>query len=101
MSTQALVMALCIGAAAIAPWIDHRFPKLAPPHVGYAFLHFLSAKCALHALPPALDATIARGGATWAMIGLFVFVVPVFVYTWLTWFWALKLMLDPFRRRFG
>jgi hypothetical protein len=35
------------------------------------------------------------------MIGIFVFVMPVFVYTWLTWFWALKLMVDPIRRRFG
>ena len=42
-STQSFIIAVGIGAAALAFWVDARFPRLAPQDQAFAFAHVLAA----------------------------------------------------------
>jgi hypothetical protein len=101
MSMFELLVVMDISAAVLAPWIDYRFRRFAPDNLSAVFLHFLLAKASLAALVPAVDATAGRGGVGWSLVALFGFILPVFVYAWLTWFWALKLVFSTLRGRFN
>jgi hypothetical protein len=79
-----LMMALVLGAGAIALWFDVRFPQLAPRGLVTRLVSAAAATVALAGLP--VSATI------FSLVGLF---VPALAVMFLTTIWLLRLVADP------
>jgi hypothetical protein len=96
-----LVIALAVGAAALAMWIELRFPNLSPKTPGYAFLHILGALLACKLVPAGIAVTAGRGTLEGMMAGLFFVGLPVILYVWLSLLWLAKLITSELKSRYG
>jgi len=78
------------GAAAIAFWIDARFPRLAPSEIMPAMVHLFAAALANSLLDErlALAAASLPHGRLLAVLGV---VLPLVVYVALAAIWVLKI----------
>jgi hypothetical protein len=79
-----LMIALVLGAGALALWFDVRFPNLAPSGLVPRLVSAAAATVALAALP--ISATVL------SLVGLF---VPGLAVMFLTTIWLLRLVADP------
>jgi hypothetical protein len=79
-----LMMALVLGAGALALWFDVRFPKLAPHGLVTRLVSAAAATVALAALP--VSATVL------SLVGVF---VPAMAVMFLTSLWLLRLVAEP------
>ena len=93
MTTHGLVLALAMGAGAIALWLDARFKARGPLTVRRTFAHVAVSMLFLQ-LSPALVVLVVAAGESPArkMIALFVVLLPALVYVWLSSIWLLKLL---------
>ena len=86
MSVNAFIAATGVAAAALALWIEVRFPKLGPERVLSGLFHLLVASLAAHVVvPAALDSTTNK------VVGVFAFALPALIYVFLTAIWIMKL----------
>ena len=84
MSNGTFALALVVGAALIALWLDVRAPKLAPVGVQRIVLHALLAWVLIELLP-------GGGGSvlfTWVVV--FAAALPALVYSFLVSIWLIK-----------
>ena len=79
-----LLIALVVGAGALALWFDVRFPRLAPPGLVSRLVSAAAATVALGALP--VSATV------FSLVGVF---VPGLAVMFLTAIWLLRLVAEP------
>jgi Fe2+ transport system protein B len=96
-----VIVAFAIGAAAIAVWIELRFPNLSPKSPGYAFLHIVGAYVACNLTPLGMSLTAGRGTIPSMMAGLFLVAFPVILYVWLSLLWLTKLITSELKGRYG
>jgi hypothetical protein len=97
MTTETFLLALGVGSALIAFWLVVRFPDRAPGDFPRALLH-VGAAIAIGWFAGDVFALVARHGLAVAFGGIFVIVLPVLVYTFLSAAWFLKLAHDMFAR---
>jgi len=96
MSVHAYIIAFAVGAAAIAAWIDTRFPKLAPTHLRLALAHVIGA-CVIANLVMATG-LIGAGESPMRMTsGLLLVALPILVYEFLAGVWTIKVLQAAFR----
>jgi antibiotic biosynthesis monooxygenase (ABM) superfamily enzyme len=91
MTTNNLLIAFGVGSAFIAFWFAARFPDRGPGDFNRALLHALVAFVISWAVPSFTSPLMAQGLST-AMLALFVVVLPVLFYTFLSCAWVLKLL---------
>jgi len=91
-SVQAFVLCLAIGAAAIALWLDVRFPRLGAGAWRRVFCHLVAAMLFIHLVMPRLAAAVRDSGTPGAFevtaIGV---TLPAITYLFLASVWLLKL----------
>lgn len=97
MTNQGLVVAIVLGAAVIAVWLDWR-PAARMPRSGRRIvLHMLAALVATALVPLPMILLETNESPTRALLALFAFVLPVFVYDFLASIWLLKLLQSLLR----
>jgi hypothetical protein len=84
MSNGTFVLALALGAGALALWLHARFPALAPERLGRTIVHAVAAFVLLQLLP-GVGQSVAG-----IFLGVFLFVLPGLVYALLCSLWMIK-----------
>ena len=97
MSPQLFGVALVVGAAALAAWMDVRVPRLAPGGAQRVILHAAGSMVLLHFVAGAIG-PIAAGPKLLVLFGLLGFALPALAYSFLTGIWAIKLFTDAYGR---
>lgn len=93
MSPETATLLFAVGAAALALWVDVRFPKLGPPSLplGFAF-HVAAVLLVCRVLVPSGVAATSGTSPALTLIGLFAIALPGLVYVFLVGVWTLKLV---------
>jgi hypothetical protein len=100
MSPGILALFLALGAAAIAVWIDVRFPGLAPETLRANFVHAAVAFVALTVVPVVVDPLLSNGHSLVVqLLALFGIVFAVLVYAFLAFTWLAKPLASGLPRR--
>jgi hypothetical protein len=91
-TTSTLVLALTVGAAALALWTYVRFDARGPEGVGASVLHVAAALVLVNAVGPLLMQPIVGDGKSVlrTLVALFAVFLPPLVYTFLSGLWALS-----------
>ena len=97
MTTHGLVVAFVLGAAVIAGWVHFRRAGRMPESGRRIALHVLAALIATAVVPLIMRRAGTHDSVPVAMIALFLLVLPMFVYNFLTWLWLLKLLQQRLR----
>lgn len=79
-----------LGAAAIALWIDARFPGLAPRDLGRAVLHCIASVAVGYATTPAFQALVSNEDPRSTLLAVFALGFPSVVYCLLAGLWLIK-----------
>jgi len=100
MTVSQFLIALALGAGAIALWINHRFPKLAPERLGVAIIHVGIAMVVGQAIFPAIDLLFTANLPPMARAAVLTFVVglPALVYALLASIWVILIAQGAFSR---
>jgi hypothetical protein len=100
MSPAIFALFLALGAAAIAVWIDVRFPGLAPVTLRANFVHTALAFVALTIVPVVIDPMFSNGQPLIVqLVALFGIVFAVLVYAFLAFTWLAKPLASGLPRR--
>jgi hypothetical protein len=90
-SVGLVVMLIAVGAAAIALWIDVRFPGIAPREARGILLHAVLAVAAGQLLvPPTLRFLTELESAPLILAGVFGVAFPTIIYALLVGVWTIK-----------
>jgi hypothetical protein len=97
-----IVVLIALGAAAIALWVDVRFPGIAPRNVRGILIHAALAVAAGQLLAPA-GLNFVRGleSHVLTLVGVFGVAFPAIIYAMLVGVWTIKTAqnhLGPFQR---
>ena len=84
MSSSMFLVALLVGAAALAMWIHARFPALAPEQFGKTLLHTGVAFALLRLMPGGVESPVI------AFVTIVLLVVPALSYALLCSIWMLR-----------
>ena len=96
MSIQAFAIAFLFGAAAVALWVDHRFPEIAPSDLSRALLRTIIVIAASQLLfPPVWEAALARSPA---LVAVFSVAFPVLTLVLLCAIWSIRQLQEKLRR---
>jgi hypothetical protein len=94
------LIAITLGAGAIALWINFRFPKLAPEGMRPAIIHVGAAMLVGEILVPALHSLIPDvNPVARALITTFLLGLPALVYALLTSIWVIRVAQGALLRR--
>jgi hypothetical protein len=86
-----VLMLICLGAAAIALWIDVRFPGIAPRALVGIVVHvFLALGVGKLVVPAGMDALLEAGSASLALVAVFGIAFPALMYAFLVAVWTIK-----------
>ena len=99
MSNQGLVASMVVGAALLALWLDFRLAERMPRSGRRVLFHTVAALVATTLLPLPMVALATQHSPARALVALFAFVLPAFVYSFLTWIWLVKLLQSFLRTR--
>jgi hypothetical protein len=87
-TVQTFGVAFLLGAAAVALWVDARFPALAPADLRRALGRTALAIVASRVLfPPAWEAALARGSV---LVALFAIALPCLTCVLLSTIWSIR-----------
>jgi hypothetical protein len=95
MSLDNFLLALGVGSALIALWLVVRFPDKTPDSYGVALLHVCVA---LLLGPAAAHLTPVVWNRGYPLAAIFLVLLPVLIYTFLTGAWFFKLANDTLQR---
>lgn len=84
MSDGTFVLALALGAGALALWLHARFPSLAPERLGRTIAHAVAAFVLLQLLPGVGESVAG------ILLGVFLFVLPALVYALICSIWMIQ-----------
>ena len=93
-STQAFVMILSVGAAALALWIVVRLPQLGPRDLRWALLHILLSIAVGYLIAPLIRGVTAIGVPGPAYVGTFAFALPALTYMFMAAAWLMRVVRD-------
>lgn len=99
LSAQLFAFCFLGGAAAVALWIDVRFPRLAPQSIRGATLHIGATLVVAQILVPLATAALT-GSRALALLATFAVGFPSLVYSLLAAIWVLRLAHAGLRGRF-
>jgi hypothetical protein len=100
MTVHQFLMVLTVGAAAIALWINARFPKLAPDGIRTAIIHVGAAMLVGQVLLPSLTDVIPGSNPVMrALVITFILGLPALVYTLLASIWVIRIAQGALLRR--
>jgi hypothetical protein len=101
MTVTQFLVALALGAGAIALWINNRFPGLAPGRMVVAFIHVGIAMVIGMALVPAIDAFVEASVSPLmrAIVITFLVGLPALVYALLTSIWIIFIAQSAMKMR--
>jgi hypothetical protein len=101
MTAQELVVAIAIGAAAVALWLDARLKSRKPASTAWIAVHLFASVLALSVMPLFVKLVVAGTGEPVRVIAaVLLLVLPAFTYCWLSAIWLLRLLQDATRIRF-
>jgi hypothetical protein len=87
-----------LAAAALALWVDARFPGLTPPDLRRVLVHLAVTFVVGHLVSPILSGAIIDTGIPLARLSaLMLVILPGLVYGSLCVIWLVKLAQDPLR----
>jgi hypothetical protein len=89
MSSGSFAIALGVGAALLAFWVQYRFPKLAPQTAGWAILH-LVVTMVLADITKTAFTSVEFDPAT-AMALVFGLALPTLVYAFVAGMWIIRI----------
>ena len=99
MTGSEFLIALTLGAAALALWINFRFPGIAPAEIRTAILHVAAALVVGQALVPLLHSLLLDlSPVLQAMVMTFLIGLPALIYSLLSSIWIIRLAQAAFRR---
>jgi hypothetical protein len=97
-STHAFLIVFAAGAAALALWVDRRFPGLSPESIRASFLHVgVSIAVGQLLVPLAIKAAAGTGSPELVLVVVFGVALPALVYGFLAAFWVMKLLAGQLR----
>jgi hypothetical protein len=101
MTVTQFLVALALGAGAIALWINNRFPGLAPGRMVVAFIHVGIAMVIGMALVPAIDAFVEASVSPLmrAIVITFLVGLPALIYALLTSIWIIFIAQSAMKMR--
>jgi len=92
------IVLVLLGGAAIAFWIETRFPKLAPRELRTTLIHVGASLVAAQLIVPVLMHYTAAGeSAVRILLAIFVVAFPSLTYSLLASIWAIKLFQGMLR----
>jgi hypothetical protein len=97
MTPQSLVLAIALGAAVIALWVDVRFPRLAPQDFRRAIMHVVAALVTAQAILMSGATDVIAGSPVTMMAATMLVALPVLIYEFLAAVWIIKLAQAMFR----
>jgi len=101
MTAEELVLAIAIGAAAVAFWLDARLESRRPFTAAWTAVHLCASMLALSVMPLFVKLLVAGTGEPIRVIAATVLLVlPAFTYCWLSVIWLLRLLQGLTRVRF-
>jgi hypothetical protein len=99
MKASEFLIALTLGAGALALWINVRFPRIAPGELRTAIIHVGAALLVGQALVPLVHASLPDMSAVvQALIMTFLIGLPALVYSLLSSIWIIRLAQAAIRR---
>ena len=101
MTVTQFLVALALGAGAIALWINNRFPGIAPGRIPIVMVHVGVAMVIGIAVIPAIDAFVQASLSPLmrAIVITFVVGLPALVYALLTSIWVILIAQGAMRMR--
>jgi hypothetical protein len=90
-SPVAFIGCIAVGSAAIALWVDVRFPKLMPWNLKKLLVHVVAALVVVYAVGPGMDAVDRLGLPSGHLTSIFTVALPVLVYEFLVGAWLIRL----------
>jgi hypothetical protein len=95
-SIQAFAIAFLFGASAVALWVDHRFPDIAPSDLSRALLRTILVIGASRLLfTPVWEAALARSPA---VVAVFSVAFPVLTLVLLCAIWSIRQLQEKMRQ---
>src|ERR1051325_9615008 len=96
MTMYAFAIAFLFGAAAVALWVDQRFPSIAPTDLARALLRTIVVIAASQLLfPPVWEAALARSPA---LVAVFSVAFPLLTLVLLCAIWSIRQLQEMMRR---
>ena len=100
MTVHQFLMALTLGAGAIALWINFRFPKLAPDEIRTAVIHIGAAILVGQVMLPGLiEAVPGSNPVMRALVTTFILGLPALIYALLASIWVIRIAQGALLRR--
>jgi len=91
MDPHGLVLALFLGAAVIALWVEIRFAERGPTSLSRILVHVIVAVLVLRVAMVAVQVMVGPDAAQ-TMIALFAVVLPALVYVFVTTLWVMRMV---------
>lgn len=91
MSIQVFLVCLAIGSAAVALWVNVRFPKLMPWSLRRLLVHLILAFVVVKSVSPAMDWVAGSGVPAAGLTSIFLVAFPALVYEFLVGAWMIRL----------
>jgi hypothetical protein len=89
MSTGSFAIALGVGAAVLAFWVQYRFPKLAPQSVGWAIVHLVVTMALADITKTVFNSVELEPVAAMALV--FGLALPTLVYSFVAGMWIIRI----------
>ena len=94
---HAFAVALIVGSALLALWIEWRYRRFGPTTVVWALVHVGVACVLLRLLPLALTNASGSDVATFVYVEIFALALPALVYAFLSGAWVTRLAIGMLR----
>jgi hypothetical protein len=91
LSVHSFIFVLASGSAAVALWVNHRFPKLMPWSMAKLFIHLVIALLVVYAVSPLMGVVTGSGLPSARLLSVFVVGFPALVYEFLVGAWLIRL----------
>jgi hypothetical protein len=91
LTVHSFTFVLASGSAAVALWVNHRFPNLMPWSMAKLFVHLIIALLVVYAVGPAMGILTDTGIPAARVAAVFVVGFPVLVYEFLVGAWLIRL----------
>jgi hypothetical protein len=88
---NAFLFCIAVGSAAIALWVDVRFPQLMPWSMRRLLVHLVLAVVVVYLVGPAMGVIAASGLPAAGLASVFAVALPALVYEFLVGAWMIKL----------
>jgi hypothetical protein len=90
-SIQVFLVCLALGSAAVALWVNVRFPKLMPWSLRRLLVHLIVAFVVVKSVSPAMGWVAESGVPAAGLTSIFLVAFPVLVYEFLVGAWMIRL----------